>query len=160
MMDDHFKKHSRRTAFSAYQDFKIHKSDEVLLRNATLESESTQFSPVPQSPTDRNDPILEAKLFETMESIRNRLKLQKMCNDEKRRSLKSKVLSLFFKKPSTSRINQKKSSEDQGKKFKKKIKRLTIKSKSKSLKDLKFFECQPSTHRSLKQKSLKLSSID
>lgn len=165
MIEDQYKKHSRRTALAAYQEFKIHKSDEDLIKKVVSEEESTQLTLSTQSPTDRYQPQLQSEVLETMESIQNRIKLQIMCNDEKRRSLKCRVLNLFFKKPSTStrRLGSKKNSEDvQIKKpsKKKSSKRLTIKSsKSKSLKDLKFFETQHST-RSLKHKSVKLSSID
>jgi hypothetical protein len=160
MNEDRFKKHSRRTALAAYQDFKIHKTDEILLHGTTLDTESTQLSPIPQSPTDRRDPSLEFKLLETMESISNRLKLQKMCNAEKTRSLKSSLLSLFFHQPSTSRVRAKKSSLDDPKKKSKKMKRPVIKLKSKSVKDLKFFESQATTHRSSKPKPLKQVSIN
>ena len=166
MIEDQYKKHSRRTALAAYQEFKIHKSDEDLMKKVIPEEESTQLTLSTQSPTDRYQPQLQSEVLETMESIQNRIKLQTMCNDEKRRSLKCRVLNLFFKKPSTStrRLASKKNSEDvQIKKPSRKKtsnKRLTIKSsKSKSLKDLKFFETQHSA-RSLKHKSVKLSSID
>lgn len=162
MNEIQFQKHSRRTALAVYSDFKIHKSDEDLLKRMSTEEDSTLITRSTQSPSVCQTQQIFSDL---MESIMNRFKLMNICKEEKKRVLKTKILSLLFNE-SKDRLPRKKSKakiiidefSPKKKTTKKKIKKdLKIRS-TKTSKDLKILDFPFLTQRSVKNKSMKFSS--
>lgn len=162
MNEIQFQSHTRRRALAAYSDFKLHKKDEEFLKRMSTEEDSTLITRSTQSPS-ANQP--QQIFSDIMESITNRFKLMNICKEEKKRVLKTKILSLLFNEPKD-KLSRKKSKakilieESSVKKTtkKKKIKKdLRIRS-TKTSKDLKIHDFPLFTQRSVKNKSMKVSS--
>lgn len=124
------RRHCRSSTLNCYEDFQIYTEDHKKIQE-NLEL-STKETPMQQTP------VYEAYLHEMaqiLESIQNRLKLERNCKEEKSKCLRNQVLEAFFKVSNSPLLNGKKktrkSNNSIGKGTKKTAKILSGRSKGK-----------------------------